>query len=72
VPDPQVGERLHVVVVPRPGTSLNEAALRAWAAERIERYKLPDVIHFRDALPLGRTGKADRGAVAALVQERPN
>jgi long-chain acyl-CoA synthetase len=72
VPDPQVGERLHVVVVPRPGTSLNEAALRAWAAERIERYKLPDIIHFRDALPLGRTGKADRGAVAALVQERPN
>jgi acyl-coenzyme A synthetase/AMP-(fatty) acid ligase len=69
VPDAQVGERLHVVVVARPGAALDEAALRAWAAERIERYKLPDAFHFRDALPLGRTGKADRGAVASLVQE---
>lgn len=72
VPDPQVGERLHAVVVARPGASLNEAALRAWAAERIERYKLPDAFHIRDALPLGRTGKADRGAVARLVQEGEN
>jgi long-chain acyl-CoA synthetase len=69
VPDAQVGERLHVVVVARPGAALDEVALRAWAAERIERYKLPDAFHFRDALPLGRTGKADRGAVARLVQE---
>jgi long-chain acyl-CoA synthetase len=67
VPDAQVGERLHVVIVARPGAALDEATLRAWAAERIERYKLPDAFHFRDALPLGRTGKADRGAVAALV-----
>ena len=69
VPDPQVGARLHVVVVPRPGAALNEAVLRAWASERIERYKLPDAFHIRDALPLGRTGKADRGAVARLVQD---
>jgi long-chain acyl-CoA synthetase len=69
VPDRQVGERLHVVVVPRPGAALNEAELRAWAAERIERYKLPDVFHIRDALPLGHTGKADRGAVARMVQQ---
>jgi long-chain acyl-CoA synthetase len=69
VPDAHVGERLHVVVVARPGAALDEASLRAWAAERIERYKLPDAFHFRDALPLGRTGKADRGAVVRLVQD---
>ena len=69
VPDEAVGERLHVVVVPRAGAALDEANLRAWAADRIERYKLPDAIHFRDALPVGRTGKADRAAVAKLVSE---
>jgi acyl-CoA synthetase (AMP-forming)/AMP-acid ligase II len=67
VPDASVGERLHAIVVRRPGATVTEAALRAWAGERIERYKLPDAIHFHDALPLGRTGKADRGAVAALI-----
>jgi acyl-CoA synthetase (AMP-forming)/AMP-acid ligase II len=67
VPDVSVGERLHAIVVRRPGATVTEVALRAWAGERIERYKLPDAIHFHDALPLGRTGKADRGAVAALI-----
>ncbi len=70
VPDEASGERLHAIVVRRPGASVTEAALRAWAGERIERYKLPDTIHFHDALPLGRTGKADRSAVKALVGER--
>lgn len=64
VPDPQVGERVHVVVVSRPGARLDAETLSAWAATRIERYKLPDAIHFRDELPTGRTGKADRGALA--------
>ena len=40
-----------------PAPHLDEAALRAWAAERIERYKLPDAFHIRNALPIGRTGK---------------
>ena len=70
VPDASVGERLHAIVVRRAGATVTEAALRAWAGERIERYKLPDAIHFHDALPLGRTGKADRGAIAALVGRR--
>ena len=67
VPDSDVGERLHVLVVRRPGASISAAELRIWASARIERYKLPDAIHFRDALPSGRTGKADRGAVVPLV-----
>jgi acyl-CoA synthetase (AMP-forming)/AMP-acid ligase II len=67
VADGAVGERLHAIVVRRAGATVTEAELRAWASERIERYKLPDAIHFHDALPLGRTGKADRGAIAGLV-----
>jgi len=67
VADGAAGERLHAIVVRRAGATVTEAELRAWASERIERYKLPDAIHFHDALPLGRTGKADRGAIAGLV-----
>jgi acyl-CoA synthetase (AMP-forming)/AMP-acid ligase II len=67
VPDEETGERIHVVVVPRPHTTVTAEALRTWAATRIERYKLPDAIHIQESLPTGRTGKADRGALARLL-----
>jgi acyl-CoA synthetase (AMP-forming)/AMP-acid ligase II len=42
-------------------------ALRRLAA-RIERYKVPDAIYLRDALPLGSTGKVRRAGVAELAR----
>ena len=41
--------------------------LRDWLLARTERFKVPDVFHFRDALPSGASGKADRRAVAQLA-----
>lgn len=64
MPDHKLGERLHIMVVSR-DASLDEAQLRAWAAERLERFKTPDKFHFVDALPVGRTGTADRAAARA-------
>ena len=34
VPDERLGEALHVLLVPRPGSTLSADALRRWAAER--------------------------------------
>jgi long-chain acyl-CoA synthetase len=67
VPDPRLGEAIHAVVVLKPGVELTGRALRQWALERIERYKVPDVIHIRDALPLGSTGKASRSALTTML-----
>lgn len=66
VPDARLGEALHAVVVPRPGAALTAEAVRAWAAARIERFKLPDVITIAPELPMGPTGKASR----TLLRER--
>jgi len=68
VPDERLGEVIHAVIVCRPGTTIDADILRAWMLERTERFKVPDVFHFRDALPAGATGKADRRAVARLAQ----
>jgi long-chain acyl-CoA synthetase len=72
VPDERLGEAIWAIVVPRPGTALTADALRTWAAERIERYKLPDRIVLRDALPLGPTGKVLRAGVASAVLAGPD
>ncbi len=67
VADERLGEVIHAVIVPRAGTPLDAGALRAWLLERTERFKVPDVFHFRDTLPCGASGKADRKAVAQLA-----
>ncbi|HWA48583.1 MAG TPA: fatty acid--CoA ligase family protein [Dongiaceae bacterium] len=61
VPDDRLGESLHLMVVAR-DRGLTERDLREWARDRLERFKTPDAFHFVDALPAGRTGKADRSA----------
>lgn len=67
VPDARLGETIHVIVVPRANAAPTPEGLRGWAAERIERYKVPDAIYVRDALPLGSTGKVRRAGVAELA-----
>jgi acyl-CoA synthetase (AMP-forming)/AMP-acid ligase II len=66
--DPILGERIHVLVVPRLGRVMTEESLRAHAAARLPKFRQPDAYHFADALPLGRTGKADRGALKAMLE----
>ncbi|MCL4799294.1 MAG: acyl--CoA ligase [Burkholderiales bacterium] len=66
--DPALGERIHLLIVPKPACAPSAAALREFAAPRLPKYKMPDAIHFAQALPLGRTGKADRGALRRMIE----
>ena len=67
VPDARLGEAIHAVIVPKAGHALDPDALRAWAGERLERWKVPDHITFAATLPVGSTGKADRAAIKSLT-----
>ncbi|MFZ2652460.1 MAG: long-chain fatty acid--CoA ligase [Burkholderiaceae bacterium] len=67
IADALLGERLHVLVVPRAGVSPSIGALRQHLASRLEPFKQPDAFYVADALPLGRTGKADRGQFKGMV-----
>ncbi len=67
IADPVLGERIHVVVVPRSGATISGEELRRHLEPRLERYKRPDAYYVAGSLPLGRTGKADRGELRSLV-----
>ncbi len=59
-PCPVLGERVHAVVVPKDAVACDTLAedIRAFAAERLSDYKVPEVIHFRDSpLPRNANGK---------------
>jgi acyl-CoA synthetase (AMP-forming)/AMP-acid ligase II len=57
VPDPDWGERVHAVVVLRPGATVTIAELRDHVKTRIAGYKAPRSLEIADALPVSGTGK---------------
>ncbi|MEU6312344.1 fatty acid--CoA ligase family protein [Streptomyces sp. NPDC047014] len=71
VPDPMLGERVHLVFVAAPGTSPTEEELRAHGRRHLQPYQVPERVHFVAELPLGRTGKTDRAAAARLAAAAP-
>jgi O-succinylbenzoic acid--CoA ligase len=56
-PDPEWGEALVAVVVPRAGEAPQADALRAFCAQRLARFKVPKTIEFTDRLPRTASGK---------------
>jgi acyl-CoA synthetase (AMP-forming)/AMP-acid ligase II len=66
--DPVMGEVGIAVVVPRPdGSTPDLAQLRAFATDRLARYKLPDDMVIMSALPLTAGEKVDRRALERLI-----
>jgi len=67
-PDPVMGEVGVAVVVPTdPAAPPTLAALRDYGDGRLARYKLPEELALRDALPLTPMDKIDRRALAAAL-----
>jgi acyl-CoA synthetase (AMP-forming)/AMP-acid ligase II len=66
-----MGERVCAVVVPRPGATVDLAGLRAFAADRLARFKSPEALYVTDELPRTATGKVAKNAVRAQVAEVP-
>jgi fatty-acyl-CoA synthase len=72
LPDPDRGEIVVAFVVPRPGTAPTAETLIAHCRDTASRYKVPDRIVIRDALPLTVTGKVMRRELKDLAARRHN
>jgi acyl-CoA synthetase (AMP-forming)/AMP-acid ligase II len=57
IPDPQWGETVCAVVVPRPGEELTEAEVIEFTMGRLAGYKKPRKVVFTGALPRNPSGK---------------
>ena len=51
------GEEIKAFVIRKPGATVTEEGLVAWAKEEMAAYKYPRVVVFVDALPMTATGK---------------
>ena len=57
VPDERLGEEVKAYVATKPGATVGEQELIDYVKTRVAAYKYPRTVEFRDALPLGPTGK---------------
>ena len=71
IPHDKLGEEVGVVVVPRPGASVTEAEIRAFASERLAAFKVPRRVLVMDDIPKGATGKVQRIGLAAKLGLAP-
>jgi len=76
VDHPELGQTVKAVLVPRPGHTVDIEAVRAWCAEELAYYKVPEHWEVRgDALPRNAAGKImkdvlrDTGAETGFVEE---
>ncbi|AGL16700.1 (2,3-dihydroxybenzoyl)adenylate synthase [Actinoplanes sp. N902-109] len=71
MPDPELGERVCLYVVARPGTEVTLAQVRDVMREAgVAAFKLPDRLVPVDALPVTAIGKVDKKALRADIARR--
>jgi len=57
VPDERLGEEVKAFIVRRQDAAITEEEIIAWARDQMAAFKYPRIVEFRDALPIGPTGK---------------
>jgi non-ribosomal peptide synthetase component E (peptide arylation enzyme) len=64
VPDPRLGERNCLCVIPRPGQAITLDEIVAFLRDQVATYKLPEMLEIVDELPFTPTGKIQRHVLA--------
>jgi len=70
IPDPRLGERNCLCVIPRPGQTLTLGEVVGYLKDGVATYKLPETIEIFDELPFTPTGKIQRHVLVRRVLER--
>ena len=70
VPDPRLGERNCLCVIPRPGKHVTLDEMVAYLRDGVATYKLPEQLEIFDEFPFTPTGKIQRHALTKQVLAR--
>ena len=65
IPDPRLGQAIHLVVRTAPGALDDDAAFKRKLFAELPNFMQPRMVHWRDTLPLGPNGKVDRARLLA-------
>jgi amino acid adenylation domain-containing protein len=60
IPDEIVGNRISAIITAMTGCSITKENLVRYCASRLPKYMIPEIMEFRDSLPMTSSGKIDR------------
>ncbi len=60
IPDDLITNRIKAIVVLKEGIEMDAVALRAYCAEKVPKYMVPESVEFREKLPKTSTGKVNK------------
>jgi fatty-acyl-CoA synthase len=63
VSDEEIGKRIAAAIVLNPGAVMTENDLKRFCSGRLPQYMIPELVSFREALPLTSTNKIDRRTI---------
>ncbi len=59
-PDPVMGEVGRAYIIPKPGTAITPEEIKAFLADKLAKFKIPEDIIFRNNLPVSPIGKVKK------------
>ena len=68
-PDPELGERTCLCVIPKPEVEMTTFEMREFAKGKVEKCKIPDTVLKMDDFPHLGNGKIDKRALRAHVED---
>ena len=69
IPDPVRDEAIVAVVVRQDGVDVSAETIRAWCAQRLARFKIPEKVEFVESLPRTSVGKIQKALVRQWLDE---
>ena len=67
IPDELIGNRIAAVIVPVSRGALGKEDVLRYCATRLPRYMVPEIVEFRDSLPMTSSGKVDRTNLGGII-----
>jgi len=71
IPEPhdKYGQVAKACIVAERGSSLTEDEIRKYCADHMAEYKVPEIFHFLEFIPVGATGKIDKKSLIRQLEE---
>jgi acyl-CoA synthetase (AMP-forming)/AMP-acid ligase II len=67
IPDELIGNRIGAVIVPVGKGAISKDDVIGYCARQLPKYMLPEIIEFRDSLPMTSSGKVDRKSLKGIL-----
>jgi acyl-coenzyme A synthetase/AMP-(fatty) acid ligase len=69
IPDELIGNRIATVIVPSSENGIKKEDILRHCSKQLPKYMIPEIVEFRDSLPMTSSGKVDRKKLRGIMRQ---